>query len=247
VVKLLSTLLVLLLLPAFAFAQADYSREKRWADEIVPAIIVGDPVQLEVAGGRKFLGIYAPARVAAPGLVIVHGLGVHPDWDLINVLRSQLADQGYATLSVQMPVMAAAVRADRYESVFPEAAERLATAVRFLRGKGHARVAIVSHSLGARMTNHFLEHARAENVDAWVSVGILGLYTGAERLKLPVLDIYGERDFRDVRDNAPARAETLRRLRGSAQIEVAGADHFFAGHEAELVRKVKRFLDQKLR
>jgi pimeloyl-ACP methyl ester carboxylesterase len=172
---------------------------------------------------------------------------VHPDWDLINVLRSRLADEGYATLSVQMPVLGAAVRADRYEPVYPEAAERLAAAVRFLRGKGLARVAIVSHSLGARMANYFLEHAREPNVDAWVSIGIPDPYTGMDRLKLPVLDIYGERDFPAVRDNAQARAETLRRMRGSAQIEVPGADHFFVGHEADLIRNVKLFLDQKLR
>ena len=239
--------LLMLLAPALAFAQADYAREKRWADEVVPAIIVGDAVALEIPSGRKFLGIYAPARVGAPGVVVVHGLGVHPDWDLINALRSQLADQGVATLSVQMPVLGAAIRADRYEPVYPEAAERLAAAVRFLREKGHGRVAIVSHSLGARMANHFLENAREPNVDAWVSIGMLGLYTGTGGLKLPVLDIYGERDFPAVRDNAQARAESLRRIRGSAQIEVPGADHFFTGQEADLVRTIKLFLDQQLR
>jgi pimeloyl-ACP methyl ester carboxylesterase len=239
--------LLLLLVSSLAFAQADYAREKRWADEIVPAILVGDPVQLEIPSGRKVLGIYAPARAGVPGLVIVHGLGVHPDWNLINVLRSQLAEQGYATLSVQMPVLASHVTAEGYGPVFPEAAERLAAAVRFLRGKGHGKVAIVSHSLGARMANHFLEHAAAPGVDAWVSIGITSLYTGISRVKVPVLDIYGERDFPAVRDNAQARAESLRRVRGSAQVQIAGADHFFVGQEAELIRNVKLFLDQKLR
>jgi alpha/beta superfamily hydrolase len=50
-----------------------------------------------------------------------------------------------------------------------------------------------------------------------------------------------------VRDNAGTRSESLRRVRGSGQIEVPGADHFFAGHEAELVRHIKRFLDQRLK
>ena len=244
IVKLLG---VLLLLPALAFAQADYAREKRWADEIVPAILVGDAVQVELPSGRRFLGIYAPGRLAAPGVIVVHGLGVHPDWNLINALRSQLADQGYATLSVQMPVLASDAKAEQYAPVFPEAAERLTAAARFMHGKGHAKVAIVSHSLGSRMTDYFLEHAAEPGVDAWVSIGLPGLYTGAERFRLPVLDIYGERDFASVRDNAAARAERLRRLRGSAQIEVPGADHFFAGQEAALVRQVKLFLDQKLR
>ena len=229
-----------------AYAQADYAREKRWADEITPGILVGDALQLE-ARGRRFLGIYAPAKPSGPAVVVVHGLGVHPDWGLINALRSQLADQGYSTLSIQMPVLAADARAEQYAPLYPEAAERIAAAARFLRDKGHPKVAVVSHSLGARMTNHYLEHAAAPGVDAWVSVGITALYSGADRLRTPVLDIYGERDFPAVRDNAGARAESLRRVRGSAQVEVPGADHFFSGHETELVRQIKSFLDRRLR
>ena len=246
VLKLL-TFLAAALVAIAAFAQADYGREKRWADEVTPSIIVGDAVQLELPAGRKFLGIYAPAKSGGPAVVVVHGLGVHPDWNLINALRSRLADQGYSTLSIQMPVMAADAKAEQYPPVFPEAADRLATAARFLRGKGHAKVAVVAHSLGARMANYYVERAAEPAFDAWVSVGITAPYSGAERFRLPVLDIYGERDFPAVRDNAGARAESLRRVRGSAQIEVPGADHFFAGHEAELVGHIKRFLDQRLK
>ena len=68
-----------------------------------------------------------------------------------------------------------------------------------------------------------------------------------ERFKAPVLDIYGERDFAAVRDNSALRAQRLQRVRGSAQIEVPDADHFFAGHESVLVARVKLFLDQRLR
>src|SRR5688572_9871715 len=182
-------LILICLLPALACAQADYAREKRWADEIVPAILVGDAVQLDTASGRRFLGIYAPSRAGAAGVIVVHGLGVHPDWRLINVLRSQLADEGYATLSIQMPVLAADARAEQYAPLFPEAAERLAAAARFLRAKGHAKVAVVSHSLGARMTDYYLEHTSDPAIDAWVAIGISGQYTEAERLRMPVLDI----------------------------------------------------------
>ncbi len=235
------------LAPAIAFAQADYAREKRWADEISPAILVGNAVGLELPSARRFLGIYAAGRPGGPGVIVVHGLGVHPDWSLINVLRSQLVDEGYATLSVQMPVLASGAKADQYPPVFPEAAERLAAAVEYLRRQGHTRIGIVSHSLGSRMTNYFLERATEPGVDAWVSIGLLDQYTGVERLRIPVLDIYGERDFATVRDNAAGRADRLRRIRGSAQIEVPAADHYFAGQEAALVRHVKLFLDQKLR
>jgi alpha/beta superfamily hydrolase len=172
---------------------------------------------------------------------------MHPDWGLINPLRSQLAEQGYATLSVQMPVASKEVRADRYPPLFPEAAERLRAAVGFLRAKGMKKVAIVSHSMGARMSNHFLNRAGDAGVDAWVAIGLQGEFTEPSTLKAPVLDLYGELDQAAVIEAAPARAALLKNIRGSGQVQVAGADHFFGGMEAEMVRRIKLFLDARLR
>jgi dienelactone hydrolase len=236
----------LLLMPAICAAQVDYAREQRWAEEITPGIVVGDAVHLEAAG-RKFLAIWTPNPKATAGVIVVHGLGLHPDWGLINPLRSQLAEQGYATLSVQMPVAFKEVRADRYAALFPEASERLRAAVHFLRSRGMKRVAIVAHSMGARMANHYLAQAIDARVDAWVAIGLQGEFTAPGALKAPVLDIFGELDQPAVIEGAPARAAVLSRLRGSAQVQVAGADHFFGGMEAELVRRVRLFLDARLR
>jgi len=234
---------------AFSFAQTpapDYAREKRWADEITPAILVGDAVYLAQTSGHKFLSIYAPNTKARAGVIVVHGMGVHPDWNLINVLRSELAEQGYATLSVQMPALAADAKGEFYPALFPDAAERLHAAVDFLRDKGHRKVAIVSHSMGARMVNHFL--ANRGTADAWVAVGIsTGVFQQPDALKIPVFDVYGEKDFPVVLQHAARRADAIRRNRGSGQMSVAGADHYFNGMERELVRHVKRFLDNTTR
>lgn len=229
------------------FAQPDYAREQRWADEITPAILVGDPVQLALPAGRKFLGIYAPNGKARAGVVLVHGLGMHPDWSVVHPLRSQLTEQDYATLSVQMPVMAAGVPGEQYAPLFPEAAARIAAAVQFLRDKGHQKIVIVSHSYGARMTNVLLNQPDAPAISAWVAVGIMGEYTRPETFKAPVLDLYGEHDFPGVLELAARRADAIRKVRGSAQIRVAGADHFFYGKDNELVRDVKLFLDRATR
>lgn len=239
--------LLLALASSVCYAQADYAREQRWADEITPAILVGDPIQLALPEGRKFLGIYAPNSKAQAGVVVVHGLGVHPDWGLINPLRSQLSEQGYATLSVQMPVLAAELRGERYPPLFPEAAARIAVAVKFLQDKGHKKIAVVSHSFGSRMTNVLLNQSAAPAIAAWVSIGIVGEYTKPETFKAPVLDLYGEKDFPEVLELAARRAAVIRNIRGSAQIRVAGADHFFNGMDKELVRSVKQFLDRATR
>ena len=232
-----------------ALAQTpDYAREKRWADEITPAILVGNAIYLTLKSGRKFLAIHATNAKARAGVIVVHGMGVHPDWNLINALRSQLAEQGYATLSVQMPVLAADAKGEQYPALFPEAAERLRAAVNFLRDQGHRKVAIVSHSMGARMVNHYLSNSGANDIDAWVAVGIsTGEFQQAQTFKAPVLDIFGEKDFPVVLAHAAKRADAIKRIRGSGQVSIAGADHYFNGAENELTRHVKRFLDNVMR
>jgi len=50
-----------------------------------------------------------------------------------------------------------------------------------------------------------------------------------------------------VLELAAKRASAIRSVRGSAQIRVAGADHFFQGMDNELVRNVKLFLDRVTR
>src|SRR3990172_7263439 len=221
---------VALLVSAACFAQPDYARERRWADEVTQGLVVGDAVFLAQKSGHKFLAIYTAGAPASAAVITVHGLGVHPDWALIGALRTGLSDHGYATLSVQMPVLAADAKADTYPPLFPDAADRLHAAVAFLKAKGHRKIAIASHSLGARMSNLFLAGTPDHGVAAWISIGIVpSEFAEPDKLRLPVLDIYGALDFPNVLQQAEARAAVLKTLKGSAQIEVAGADHYFTG------------------
>jgi alpha/beta superfamily hydrolase len=233
-------------LPSAHAQSADYAREQRWAQEIVPAIVVGEPVQLKLASGRTFLAIHTAAAKPRGAVIVVHGMGVHPDWGLINTLRSSLPEAGYATLSVQMPVLSADAQGDKYPALFPEATDRLRAALAWLRGRGHRAIAIVSHSMGARMSNQFLVTAPQPEIAAWVAIGLSGEFVQPERLRLPVLDLYGSRDLAAVLAGAARRADSLRAIRGSSQIEVSGADHFFHEHEDQLLQWIRRFLERKL-
>ena len=231
---------------AAAAAQPDYAREQRWADEITPAILVGEAVYLALPGGRKFLALYTAVPQPRAAAIIVHGLGLHPDWGLINTLRSRLPESGYATLAIQMPVLASEAKPQDYAATFPEATERLRAAVTFLQARKIGPVAIVAHSMGARMTNEFLAAANQPGVAAWVSIGLSGALLAPQRLRVPMLDLYGERDLPAVLEAAPGRSQVLGRLPGSAQVQVSGADHFFNDREAQLVQSVTRFLDRSL-
>jgi len=232
---------LLLILSVPAFAASDYAREKKWADEITPGIVVGDPVYLEQANQHKFLGIYTEAANAKAGVVVVHGIGIHPDWGMIGTLRSQLADQGYTTLSIQMPILAVDAKAEAYPPTFPEAAERLQLAVDYLKGKGYKKIAIVSHSMGSRMS-HFYMVKNPPDVAAWAALGLASADT-YKGIKAPVLDLYGAKDLPAVLSGAKKRLASLKGNPASKQVVIPGADHFFANHEDAMVKAVKDFLD----
>ncbi|HSO07800.1 MAG TPA: DUF3530 family protein [Pelomicrobium sp.] len=248
--KRLTTKLLLWLLAlgvaAPALAKSDYAREKKWADEITPGIVVGDPLYLTDSVGHKFFAIYTKAQKPKGAVITVHGIGVHPDHGIINTLRSSLADAGYTTLSVQMPILEVDARPEAYQKTYPEAAERLAAAVEFLRKDGFKRIGIVSHSLGSRMTNYYLVNRSEATVDAWVAIGLSGGLTEPQNLKAPVLDLYGEKDLENVLKFADQRAKAIKRIPGSGQVVIPGADHFFAGRESAMVDAVKAFLDREL-
>lgn len=224
-----------------AVVAADYAREQRWADEVVPGVVVGEAVDLN-AQGRKFLGLYTEAQPAKAGVVVVHGMGIHPDWGLIGVLRTQLSERGYTTLSVQMPVLANEAKPTDYPKTFPEARARLAAAVKYLKDKNVQRIAIVSHSMGSRMSNVYLTQAPDPAVAAWVAIGIPA-FEAAKKIKVPTLDLFGENDFPPVLKGAAARAQAIKPITGSRQVKVPQADHFFDGQDEALVQQVAAFLD----
>jgi alpha-beta hydrolase superfamily lysophospholipase len=185
---------------------ADTAREARWAAEVTPQLVVGDAVWLATARHPRVLALYAePAVKTGNAVIVVHGLGVHPDWNLIGVLRAALADRGFATLSVQMPVLAADAQRDDYPPLFPDASERLAAAVAWLHDKGYARIAVVSHSMGAAMVDAWLAQQDERVVDAWVPVGMFVAFASRPRFSRRT----GTRE--DARGEAAAR-----RLLGAA-------------------------------
>ena len=240
-------------LAACAAQAQDYEREKRWAAEVVPAIVVGDAVQIKASSGREFLALYTDGKpgtsattgAAKPALVLVHGVGVHPDFGMIGVLRARMADLGYPTLSIQMPVASREASVDDYyPKLFPDAADRMVRAAEWLRAKDHAKLVLVSHSMGAWMANEYLDKQHAQTpYQAWVVMGLTGGYSWTmRRYRFPVLDVYGEKDIEPVLKADSRRKGALDANNGSRQVRIAGADHQYDKREAELAAAIDAFL-----
>ena len=235
----LAALLLGLMLAGLAMA-SDYAREQNWADEILPAVLGGEPVWLQGPNEHKFLSLYTEAGQAKGAVILAHGSGVHPDWGLIGMLRQGLADRGYTTLSIQLPVLAADAKFEDYLPTFDEAAGRIAKAVGFLKQKGYTRIAIVSHSLGGPMTYRYLSGHPDSAVKTWVAVSSGGTDDWG-KLKLPILDLYGQNDMPAILQNAATRAQRLKQP-GSVQQRLPHADHFYEGMDGPLLEVVSAYL-----
>lgn len=225
--------------------QPDVERERRWAEQVVPQIVVGEAVWLATSRHPRVLALFAePMAETRNAVVVVHGMGVNPDWNLIGTFRTVLADLGFATLSVQMPVLSPDASRDGYATTFPDAAERLDAAVDWLRARNYSKIAVVSHSMGAAMVNSWLAKQQRPEVDAWVPVGLLVDFAAPPRV--PVLDVVAEHDFPEALAFAKTRAAKLRRDGCSAPMVVAGTDHYFGTVAARLAASIKPFLARAL-
>jgi alpha/beta superfamily hydrolase len=250
VIRVVLTAFVLAVASAGQAHTQDFEREARWRAEVVPGLVAGDAVDIPGPGGRAFLGLLTSAGNADPAkatlLLIVHGIGVHPDHGIIGKLRMDLADKGFATLAIQMPVLASEAPPDHYEPLFANAAERIASAAAWARSQGYQDLVLVSHSLGSRMSNAYFDGTPSPGFRAWVALGLGAPYSSrfAQAPRIPVLDVYGERDLDPVLKSAPAR-ERIANASGGRQQRIAGTDHFYAGREAELVSLIADYARRK--
>ena len=239
-------------LPGYA---SDTDKEKRWADQIVDSLMVGD-VQWLKAGSSQFLGLYTESTTAETrgGAIVLHGSGVHPNWDqIVRPLRSELPDYGWATLSIQMPVLPNKASYSEYAALFPEVPPRIDAAVQFLKKKGINNIVIIAHSLGASMGAWYLAQKPDRAVRGFVAIGASGrlmknkktdFLVSVKKITLPVLDIYGGHDLAGVLNTARDRQRVARKSgnKNYLQVKIPGANHFFDNKNDILVRRIRGWL-----
>ena len=231
----------------------DYAREQRLADEIVDIIFEGE-VEWLVAGDREFLSIYTEADDPRTAVVILHGRGFHPDWaDAINPLRVGLAERGYSTLSLQMPVLDKEAKYYDYVPIFHHAYPRIEAGIEFLRAAGHERVVLLAHSCGVHMAMAWIRERGDRDIDAFVGLGMgatdyrqpMRRPFPLDAMRVPVLDLYGSDEYPAVIGKAPERRAMIEQAghRASRQVVLADADHYFRDRGAALVDAVVAWLD----
>jgi pimeloyl-ACP methyl ester carboxylesterase len=222
--------------------------------------MVGEALELD-AGGRPFLALFTPAAGSERrgGVLLLHGLGAHPDWpDVIAPLRQELPQSGWATLSLQMPILPNDAEFSEYPPLFPEANARISAGIRYLQQQGIQPIVLLGHSLGSSMGAYFLASRAggSESVRAFVGIG-MSAHPGTvadtpdalAKMTIPVLDLYGALDLDGVLASARDRARAAQQANngGYRQVEIAGADHFFRALDDTLVKRVASWLTHTTR
>ena len=245
-----------LLFSSILWAGSDTAREQRQAEQIVEAILDGEPITLQ-AGQHAFLGIKTLADGIAQGnVLIMHGRGIHPDWqDLINPLRVGLAEHGWNTLSIQMPVLAKTAKYNDYFQIFPEAIPRIEAAIRNLRKNNPGPIILIAHSCSTHMVQHWL-HQR-DILATTTFEGYIGIGMGATdyqqpmqepyalaKIPTPILDIYAEHDYPAVIRTAPERLRLIHQAGHpqSKQHIIPNAEHEFRDQGEALTEAIAAWL-----
>lgn len=234
----------------------DLEREQRLASEIADAIIDGEPIYLK-ADEHEFLAIAMEAETEPlkGGVIILHGRGYHPNWPhTVYPLRIGLPQNGWHSLSIQLPVLEKQAKYNDYVPIFPAAYPRIDAAIDYFKQQGIDRIVLIAHSCGAHMANSWLAQQNAPPIAAYVGIG-MGATDYKQpmqeafpfaKLKMPVLDIYGGNEYPAVKRLAPERLRLIQQAGNpkSAQQVVPDVDHYFTDAGEPLLEAVADWLDK---
>jgi len=224
----------------FTNDKPDFERETRMIGEIEEAVMDGDVEYLPLAEDKEVFSIYMEPDTDTPkgGVIILHSRGYHANWsNTIKPLRVGLAEKGWHTLSVQMPVLDKNATYYDYVPIFPYAHERIEAAIDFYKQRGVDNIVLVSHGCGAHMSMSYFDKYGDDKVSAYVGIGMGATDYKQKVIKRfpldimlkPVLDVYGEKDFPGVVRLSESR-KVLMDVSGNkqnAQKVIKGADHYY--------------------
>lgn len=193
---------------------------------------------------------YLDGGVSNVGVILCHGRAQHPRWKVVDPLRKEINKQlGYHTLSLQLP--GKGKDWERYAEEFPRAYGEIQAGIDFLRKeKGVTKIYLMGHSMGSRMATAFLAEHPDSGIAGFIGVGIknggkypLDSNSNLRKIKIPVLDVYGDGGDGKDRIEAEARADMVSDR--YKQVLIPKADHVFDTGEEEMVKAVVDWLKKQ--
>lgn len=237
----------------------DRDWEQRTSEKLAKEVGSSEEVLWLKANDTDFLALYMDQQVselARGAAIILHAMGAHADWpQTIAPLRTGLAEHGWTNLSIQLPTIAPENQIEDYGKTLEQATARIEAAIQLLRDRKFLNITVIGHGFGGVTMLDYLSKSQEPKVVSMVAIGlqdyafvkppidVLGLI---EKSKIPVLDIYGSRDFGGVIRQAADRRLAAKKgnNRKYTQFEIEGADHYFTKMEDMLVKRIRGWLDK---
>ena len=206
------------------------------------------------AEGTSFAGLYRQSdRSSGRVVILLHGMGAHADWPgIISSLRTQLPERGWSTLSVQLPVLPPQQSLADYGTVLNPAGLRIRSALNYLRREGYENIILVGYGFGASLAVNYLA-GDSNGIRAFAGISMqefpfldppLRLMDRLAGIKVPALDIYGSEDYPGVLRSVDDRRLAANRAGNNHyRQQVIETDHYFTGHQGQLVGRIIEWLD----
>ena len=228
----------------------DATDEPRFRVELEKTVPAAERVLLK-APGADFLALMLKAQGPRfhGGVILLHGRHAHPDWaQVIKPLRQALPKHGWASLSIQMPVLTRDKPLKDHAALFDQALPRIEAAIAHLKEQKISPIVILGYELGGTMAVYYLAKTPKHELRGLILVSLisepgnphLDANINLAAVQIPVLDVFGLHDQEFVHKAlVPRRAIKNSRHR---VLEMVGADHSYWGHEEELIKRIRGWL-----
>jgi pimeloyl-ACP methyl ester carboxylesterase len=202
-------------------------------------------------GSKAFLSLFLESQEpeGVRAAIILHSMGMHADWpELIAPVRRQLPELGWATLSVQLPLLDPQSGHAEYGSTFNQANDRIRVAIRYLQDRAYTEIVIIGYGFGATSAVNYLT-GHISMIKALVGISMqphpflkpkYDLLQELSNINIPILDIYGSKDFSGVLKSADDRRLAANKAGNGLynQLVIQGANHYFTMKEKQLAEQL---------
>ena len=124
----------------------------------------------------------------------------------------------------------------------------------YIRNKNE-KIIIIAHSCGVHMLMSFIKKMDlSEDITSLILIGSGAVDKGEnliykypyDKIKVPMLDLYGENDFNLVLKKSAERNKYIKETNTkSQQIKIKSSDHYHADNSQEVITLVKKWLSNQ--
>jgi pimeloyl-ACP methyl ester carboxylesterase len=231
----------------------DKSRETMIYEQNLNEIFDGEHQYINYKYGKySMLEIYDESFDTA--VLFLHGRGLNPnEQNLAYPVRVGMSDS-YNTYSLQLPVLKKQSTYLEYTKIFYDSDERILSAIEHIYDK-NKKVIVIAHSCGVHMLMSYIKSKNlSESISSLVLIGSGAVDKGEkliyqypyDKIKVPVLDLYGENDFDLVLKKSVERNENIKKNNTkSQQIKIKSSDHYHADNSNQVITFVKKWLSNQ--